>query len=91
MLQVIDVIEPNQDIMEIIKKLDSTCTKGDVRVLVPSNAKAISPALYKFKLNGEEIIICEYKGEIKDNKNFYIPNSNKTYNLIGIKRYLNCL
>jgi len=91
MLEVIDVIEPNKEVVAIIRGLKGTITKGDVKVLKSANVKGITPAIYKANLNNETLIICEYKGEIMDNKNFYIPNSQKTYNLRGIKQYLNCL
>lgn len=91
MFKTLDVIEPNKEVLELVKKFNGICTNGEVKALVPANVKVITPAIFRINMRNETIIICEYKGEIKDNKNFYIPSLQKTYNLRGIKQYLYCL
>lgn len=88
MFKTLDVIEQNKEVLELVKRYNGISTKWEVKALIPSNVKVITPAIFRINKENEIIIICEYKGEIKDNKNFYIPSLQKTYNLRGIKQYL---
>ena len=74
MFKTLDVIEPNKEVLELVKRFNGISTKGEIKALMPANVKVITPAIFRINMHNETIIICEYKGEIRGNKNFYISS-----------------
>lgn len=83
--EILENLKPNTEILEIIKNYTFTIKNGKVKHLLKTNLQFIEPTEY---LITDPIIltILEYKVNEISNKNFYIKEYNKKYNLKEIKQ-----
>ena len=83
----IEILEPNTEILEIIKSYSYKIKKGKIKHLPKTNLQFIEPTQYiiKYPIN---LTILEYKVNEISNKPFYIKAYNEKYNLKEIKQVL---
>ena len=80
-------LEPNAEIIEIIKDYEYTIKNGKIKHLKATNLQFIEPNEYLITYPST-LTILEYKVNEIANKNFYIKEHNKKYNLKEIKQIL---
>ena len=85
---VLEEFKPNEEVLELIGDRLIDVSHGSVRTVKRTNIKTITPITYKITLNNETIVICEYEGEIRGNKSFFIPELGEAYSLKEIKKIL---
>ena len=85
--KVIQELEPNIEILETIKNYTFTTKNGKVKHLLKTNLKFIKPTEYLITYPST-LTIYEYKVNEIANKNFYIKEHHKKYNLKEIKQIL---
>ncbi len=85
--EILQELEPNAEILEIIKDYDFTIKNGKVKHLKATNLQFIESTeyliTYPFTLT-----ILEYKVNEIANKNFYIKEHKQKYNIKEIKQIL---
>ena len=85
--EILQELEPNDEIVEIIKDYEYTVKNGKIKHLKATNLQFIEPTeyliTYPFTLT-----ILEYKVNEISNKNFYVKEHNQKYNLKEIKQIL---
>ena len=85
--KIIQELEPNEELLENIKNYNYTIKNGKIKHLKSTNLQFIEPTEYLIKYP-TTLTIFEYKVNEVSNKNFYIKEYNKKYNLKEIKQIL---
>ena len=85
--KIIQELEPNEELLENIKNYNYTIKNGKIKHLKATNLQFIEPTEYLIKYSST-LTILEYKVNEVSNKNFYIKEYNKKYNLKEIKQIL---
>lgn len=85
--RIIQELEPNEELLENIKNYNYTTKNGKIKHLKATNLQFIEPTEYLTKYP-TTLTILEYKVNEVSNKNFYIKEYNKKYNLKEIKQIL---
>jgi len=80
-------LEPNAEILEIIKNCTFTIKNGKVKHLLKTNLQFIKPTEYTITYP-TILTIFEYKVNEISSKNFYIKEHNQKYGLKEIKQIL---
>lgn len=83
----IEILEPNTEILEIIKSYPYKTKKGKIKHLLKTNLQFIEPTQYIIT-RPTMLTILEYKVNEISNKTFYIKEHNEKYSLKGIKQIL---
>ena len=83
--KIIQELEPNEELLENIKNYNYTIKNGKIKHLKATNLQFIKPTEYLIKYP-TTLTILEYKVNEVSNKNFYIKEYNKKYNLKEIKQ-----
>ena len=84
--KIIQELEPNEELLENIKNYNYTIKNGKIKHLKATNLQFIEPTEYLIKYP-ITLTILEYKVNEVSNKNFYIKEYNKKYNLKEIKKF----
>ena len=82
--KIIQELKPNEELLEIIKNYNYTIKNGKIKHLKATNLQFIESTEYLIKYP-ITLTILEYKVNEVSNKNFYIKEYNKKYNLKEIK------
>ena len=85
--EILQELEPNAEILEIIKDYDYAIKNGRIRHLKTTNLQFIQPTEYLITYSSI-LTIFEYKVNEIANKNFYIKEHHQKYNLKEIKQIL---
>ena len=85
--EILQELEPNAEILEIIKDYEYTVKNGRIKHLKASNLQFIEPTEYLITYTFT-LTILEYKVNEIANKNFYIKEYKQKYNLKEIKQIL---
>ena len=85
--KIIQELEPNEELLENIKNYNYTIKNGKIKHLKATNLQFIEPTEYLITYP-TTLTILEYKVNEVSNKNFYIKEYNKKYNLKEIKQIL---
>ena len=83
----IEILEPNTEILEIIKNYTYKTKKGKIKHLLKTNLQFIEPTEYIIT-RPTMLTILEYKVNEISNKSFYIKEHNDKYSLKEIKQIL---
>ena len=88
--EVLQEIQPNKEILDIIKDFTYETKNGRLKHLLATNLQFIEPTEYliTYPIN---LIILEYKVNEISNKPFYIKEYNEKYSLKELKEFLNNL
>lgn len=85
--EIVQELEPNAEILEIIKDYDYTIKNGKIKHLKATNLQFIEPIEYLITYPSP-LNILEYKVNEIANKPFYIKEHKQKYNLKEIKQIL---
>lgn len=85
--KVIQELNPNIEILEIIKNYTYIIKNGKVKHLLKTNLQFVEPTQYIITYS-TTLTIFEYKVNEISNKPFYIKEHNEKYNLKEIKQIL---
>ena len=85
--KIVQELEPNAEILEIIKDYDYTIKNGKIKHLKTTNLQFIEPTEYLITYPST-LTILEYKVNEIANRNFYIKEHKQKYNLKEIKQIL---
>ena len=85
--EIIQELNPNDDILENIKSYDYTVRNGKIKHLKATNLQFIEPTEYLITYP-ITLTILEYKINKISNKPFYIKEHNQKYNFKEIKQIL---
>ena len=85
--EIIQELEPNAEILEIIKNYIYKTKKGKVKHLLHTNLQFIEPTEYIIT-SPTSLTVLEYKVNDISNKPFYIKEHKQKYNLKEIKEIL---
>ena len=85
--EILQELEPNAEILEIIKDYDYAIKNGRIRHLKTTNLQFIQPTEYLITYPST-LTIYEYKVNEIANKLFYIKEHKEKYNLKEIKQIL---
>ena len=85
--EILQELEPNTEILEIIKGYEYTVKNGRIKHLKATNLQFIEPTEYLIT-HRSTLTILEYKVNEISNKNFYIKEHKQKYNLKEIKQIL---
>ena len=85
--EVIQDLNPNDEILEIIKTYGYTVKNGKIEHLKATNLQFIEPTEYLI-ISPFTLTIYEYKVNEIANKSFYIKEHKQKYNLKEIKQIL---
>ncbi len=85
--EILQELEPNAEILEIIKDYKYTVKNGRIKHLKATNLQFIEPTEYVIT-HPSTLTIFEYKVNEIANKNFYIKEHKQKYNLKDIKQVL---
>ncbi len=85
--EIVQELEPNAEILEIIKGYDFTVKSGKIKHLKATNLQFIEPTEYLIKYP-TTLTIYEYKVNEIANKPFYIKEHKQKYNPKEIKQIL---
>ncbi len=85
--EVLQELEPNAEMLEIIKDYEYTIKNGRIKHLKATNLQFIEPTEYLIT-HPSTLTILEYKVNEIANKNFYIKEHNQKYKLKEIKQIL---
>lgn len=85
--EILQELEPNAEILDIIKDYDYAIKTGKINHLKVSNLQFIKPTEYLITYPST-LTIYEYKVNEIASKNFYIKEHNQKYNLKEIKQIL---
>jgi len=88
MFTLLEVIEPNEEILDLVKDRKAKITKGKINGVKNTNIKTVLPVIYKIPYQDQTLAIYEYKGDFKGNKKFFIPTYQNTFNLKEVKQIL---
>ena len=85
--KVTEELEPNVEILEIIKDYKYTTKNGKIKVLLKTNLQLVTPTVYAITYPAR-LTILEYKVDEISGKPFYIKEHQQKYNLKEIKQIL---
>ena len=85
--EVVQELEPNNEILEVIKNYTFTTKNGKIKHLLKTNLQFIEPTEYRIT-KPFTLTIHEYKVSEINNKPFYIKEHKQKYNLKEIKQIL---
>ena len=85
--EILQELEPNTEILEIIKDYKYIVKNGKIKHLEATNLQFIEPTEYLIT-HPSTLTIFEYKVNEISNKNFYIKEHKQKYNLKEIKQIL---
>ncbi len=85
--EILQELEPNTEILEIIKDYEYIVKNGRIKHLKATNLQFIEPTEYLITFSST-LTILEYKVNEIASKNFYIKEHNQKYNLKEIKQIL---
>ena len=85
--KIIQELNPNTEILEIIKNYTYITKNGKVKHLLKTNLQFVEPTQYIITYPAI-LTILEYKVNEISNKPFYIKEHNEKYNLKEIKQIL---
>ena len=85
--EILQELEPNAEILEIIKDYEYTVKNGKIKHLKATNLQFIEPTEYLITYPST-LTIFEYKVNEISNMNFYVKEHNQKYNLKDIKQIL---
>ena len=85
--KVIENLKPNKDLMGILKDFKYTVKLGQIKTIIHTNLKVITPTEYQITYPAT-LTILEYKVNEISNKPFYIKQNNQKYNLKEIAYFL---
>ena len=85
--EVVEEMQPNNEILEVIKNYTFTTKNGSVKHLLKTNLQFVEPTEYIITYP-ITLTILEYKVNEISNKPFYIKEHNEKYNLKEIKQIL---
>ena len=85
--EILQELEPNAEILKIIKDYEYTVKNGRIKHLKATNLQFIEPNEYLITYP-YTLTIFEYKVNEIANKNFYVKEHNQKYNLKEIKQIL---
>ena len=83
----VQVLKPNEDILDIIKNYKYRIINGKIKILLHTNLQFIEPTKYIITYP-TPLTILEYKVNEISNKPFYIQEHSEKYNLKEIKQIL---
>ena len=83
----LEEVKTNPKVLELFTDKIEVIIEGSINGINKTNIKTIMPTIYKVTNNKEMFYIYEYKGEFKDNKNFYVPSIDKTLNFKELKDF----
>ncbi len=85
--EILQELEPNAEILEIIKDYEYIVGNGKIKHLKATNLQFIEPNEYLITYPST-LTIFEYKVNEIANKNFYVKEHNQKYNLKELKQIL---
>ena len=85
--KVIENLKPNKDLMGILKDFKYKVKLGQIKTIIHTNLKVITPTEYQITYPAT-LTILEYKDNDISNKTFYIKQNNQKYNLKEIAYFL---
>ena len=85
--EIVQELEPNSEILEIIKDYEYAVKNGKIKYLKATNLQFIEPNEYLIAYP-TTLTILEYKVNEIANKNFYIKEHKQKYNFKEIKQIL---
>ena len=85
--EVVEEMQPNNEILEVIKNYTFTTKNGSVKHLLKTNLQFIEPTEYTI-IVPTTLTILEYKVNEISSKNFYIKEYHQKYNFKEIKQIL---
>lgn len=85
--EILQELEPNAEILDIIKDYDYAIKNGRIKHLKTTNLQFIEPTEYVIT-KPIALTIFEYKVNEIASKNFYVKEHNQKYNLKEIKQIL---
>ena len=78
--KVIENLKPNKDLTGILKKSKYKIKLGQIKIILHTNLKVITPTEYQITYPAT-LTILEYKVNEISNKPFYIKEHNQKYNI----------
>ena len=85
--KVIEKLKPNKDLTDILKLFKYKVKLGQIKTIIHTNLKVITPTEYKITYP-TTFTILEYKVNEISNKPFYIKEHNQKYNIKEITQFL---
>ena len=85
--KVIEKLKPNKDLTDILKYFKYKVKLGQIKTIIHTNLKVITPTEYKITYP-TTFTILEYKVNEISNKPFYIKEHNQKYNIKEITQFL---
>lgn len=85
--EVIENLKPNKDLMGILKNFKYKVKLGQIKTIIHTNLKVITPTEYQITYPAT-LTILEYKVNEISNKPFYIKQNNQKYNIKEITQLL---
>ena len=85
--KVIENLKPNKDLTGILKKSKYKIKLGQIKIILHTNLKVITPTEYQITYPAT-LTILEYKVNEISNKPFYIKQNNQKYNIKEITQLL---
>ena len=85
--KVIEKLKPNKDLTDILKDFKYKVKLGQIKTIIHTNLKVITPTEYKITYP-TTLTILEYKVNEISNKPFYIKEHNQKYNIKEITQFL---
>ena len=85
--KVIENLKPNKDLTGILKESKYKIKLGQVKIILHTNLKVITPTEYQITYP-TTLTILEYKVNEISNKPFYIKEHNQKYNFKEIAQFL---
>ena len=85
--EVIENLKPNKDLMGILKNFKYKVKLGQIKTIIHTNLKVITPTEYQITYPAT-LTILEYKVNEISNKPFYIKEHNQKYNIKEITQFL---
>ena len=85
--KVIENLKPNKDLMGILKDFKYKVKLGQIKTIIHTNLKVITPTEYQITYP-TTFTILEYKVNEISNKTFYIKGNNQKYNIKEIDHFL---
>ena len=86
-LKEIENLKPNKDLTTILKDFKYKVKLGQIKTIIHTNLKVITPTEYKITYP-TTLTILEYKVNEISNKPFYIKEHNQKYNIKEITQFL---
>lgn len=85
--KVIENLKPNKDLMGILKDFKYKVKLGQIKTIIHTNLKVITPTEYQITYP-TTLTILEYKVNEISNKPFYIKEHNQKHNIKEITQFL---